>query len=418
MSVNNVKVDIEALSLSYDNLYRPESIIRDRYNSMLSSVFGVQQDLKDFSLDLRGFSSEIAQSKGEYLNVNDVTPYVVIVSPDQASAPLINGTFSFKEEFMRKVYTEAAPAINAVTAHEILWGSITNRVDNAQDVDELLRIDSISLNLDTPLGSIKRIKKLQGMHSDLKSLLLDDSRVNEMIDSHKKLNLMKYGDIRGMEIGAFPLTMAIGSFHTSLFGGTYVLKSKNGTLVVYNDDTKRTSTRDVRYVPTGSKKLMDTLFEEGFIEFNVSDDYLQAAKRSIEDSLMLKTGYDMLPKGVSPDMDERQVEIHRQRGLLKHALSLPNSWYEIHELIKLKENRSSREVIRDYVINCKPETKVKLAQAVHNKDLINQLLSRVDDNDTDFVRMAQSDRERLLQEFTSYSNNKKKYVCYQLTRRD
>ena len=423
----HLKPDMDALTLSYVNFFSLDQVLASRYTSVLQTIFNVTNTRQDFMVDLRGMSPELKQQFGSYLTMEEINPYTIILSPDQEQAPIIDPRFSFDEQFMHQIYQEAAHVIHAVTPNEALWGEINNGIDVLTGIEDLLHLNQISIRLETPLGTVGNVKKLNEMHASLRSYIQDTAKVNEMIEMHKKLRLLKYGDMRGVELnGVFPLTMDVGSYSTKLFGGTYIIRDpKEGTYLLHSLGSSKKNfkvPKDVNTMRADDPALVDMFYEVGFITYSVTKESCTQATREIEDAVLLANGYDFYPQGVSQEIDQGKFELERKRGLMRYAPKLPAAWHELRDLQQAFSETGGRGATgaryaeRISQVNlCSPDTKIKLAQAQKHDDVIRPLLSRLDRFNVNFRQRAALDADGLMKEFETFTVPKKKYVCYQLS---
>jgi hypothetical protein len=425
--VNNIKADLENLTIGFDNLFKPDDMAFSRYNSALATLFHVENTNRDITIDIRGYSPEIGKDKGKYLNITEVNPFVLIVSPDQYFAPLVDSAFSFKEKAVRFLYDKASNVINTLTTNEALWGALDNKLDMINDIRDLLLIDNVRIDLETPKSTLTKIRKLQEMHQNLEEYLLDDEKIKTMIAEHRHLNMDNYGDIREINInGKFPINYKVGSFFTKMFDGVHIIRYDEGkTLFVHNGDKKKKIfdlPEGVITIKTDSKNLLDTLFDEKLIYYDISEKSLESAKKDIEDSVLLDNGFDIFPQVITKDMGESIINLNRKRGLMTYANVLPKIWYDINDMLKdVKYGKISD--VRESIYSQSNDIKVTLAIVNENlddntKDTLNNLLLTLDNYPADYVKKAKYDRDNLIETFPAYNNTRKKYACYKLSKEE
>jgi len=282
------------------------------------------------------------------------------------------------------------------------------------------------MDLETPKGNISKIKKLQEMHENLKDYLLNDEKINTMIAEHRRLNIDSYGDVREIQInGKFPLYYNVGSYHTKMFGGVHLIRYDGQTLFVHNADKKKKSldlNQGVTPIRIDNKNLIDTLFNERLIHYNITEESLESVKREIEDSVLLNNGYDLFPEGITVDAGESTFDLNRKRGLMKYANVLPEIWNDVNEMIKeVKYGKLSN--VRSSMYAQSSDIKIKLTMVNDNldedtKDTLNNLLLSLDKYPADYVKKAKYDRDNLVESFPSYDTVRKKYACYKLSKED
>jgi len=379
-----MKINLERLALERNPPFNPDHSISLRYNTFLSGMFQIEPHKEGFTLDKRGLSPEMSIELGDYLTMREINPYLVIASPEQAKAPLTRQLFSFDNALLDQVYAQAGKIIANVTPNEVLWGEMENGVDILGSHNDLLRVDSVSVRLDTPLESLKKIKHLQEMHGRLRNYLPDDSRVSEMLELHKRLKLLRYDDVRGLEAnGVFPIKISVSSFHTALFGGVYVIRdsamrgkgrTKGDTLMIHQGDAEKAPNGVHSFSINDRNSIIAFLEDNDFVDYDYSDASVQNAMRAIEDRMLLDKGFDLVPDRETVESREK-YEFNRKRGIYKFADSLPSEWRRLNDLLTTVKRGN---VKKSEIAWLQPETRILMMVPQKQEDMVGRLLMDLD----------------------------------------
>ena len=102
----------------------------ERYNKALKA-FGVKPTkLKTFDIDKTGFSPQVSEELEDYsyLDPNGVNRRFIILTPDQASLPVVHTAFSNTDELMYEFFDGNGRAIKATTIKDVIFGEIEDSV--------------------------------------------------------------------------------------------------------------------------------------------------------------------------------------------------------------------------------------------------------------------------------------------------
>jgi len=87
-----------------------EGDLVENYNRALKAIIDKETSLKSFHVDKRGVSPEISKELGnDYLQCGPANRYIIVVTPDQKDASLLNEEYSFDHELFDSLY-ENCPA--------------------------------------------------------------------------------------------------------------------------------------------------------------------------------------------------------------------------------------------------------------------------------------------------------------------
>ena len=92
----------------------------DRYNRAMQHLCGKQTKLKDFHIDLSGYSPEIGDELGDplYLNPNGANRQFILLTTAQKEAPLLNIKFSTSRGILTEFIDKNEAQLFALTARD------------------------------------------------------------------------------------------------------------------------------------------------------------------------------------------------------------------------------------------------------------------------------------------------------------
>lgn len=143
-----------------------------RYNKALEG-FGLRPTaLTQFSIDMTGFSPEIAEELGDrdYLDPNRVNRRFIIMTPDQAELPCVHTSFSNTAALMHEFFNANSRAINAITIKDALYGEIEDSVSVVNDIDDLLSINEVRFRVLSAEDMLGKAAELRGLVDRLKKV--------------------------------------------------------------------------------------------------------------------------------------------------------------------------------------------------------------------------------------------------------
>jgi hypothetical protein len=210
---------------------------------------------------------------------------------------------------------------------------------------------------------------------------------------------LRLGDLRELPFeGPVELKMGIGSFHSDLFGGCYVLRDQESCLV-HGDDAGEPSELVSDILPCfrfGSPELVDYLQQQGFITMEPA--LIEQRIREMENELLLQQ-----------DLNPARVHFIQRRHALKQLRTLfPASYHELRDLLKIRGERKHRKKLPELINRCTPATRLKLAVAQRQPAFINRLLADIDP--TDCHRLYRYNTRRFQEIFGRATEPHKTYI--------
>ena len=172
----------------------------------------------------------------EYLDPDGVNRRFIILTPDQEFLPVVHTQFSNTEELMLNFFDKNKREIFALTIKDVLYGEIEDSVLKVEDIDDLLAIEEVEFQLQTPSNILGKRIDLQLMIDKLQKdpeAWRDDAMLKKMVTLAKVT-----GDVRTNELLPHELVFRHDAFWTSHFGGVYVFNDKDLITVIADPSAK------------------------------------------------------------------------------------------------------------------------------------------------------------------------------------
>lgn len=355
-------------------LFPVSGALAERYRTLLRDVLGLECRLETFSVDRGGFSPEVAVQLGpDYLRTGETSRLIIVLSPDQSRAALHRCGSSYERLVLERLYQEGRKLIGFLTFKHLLWGELDDRAGLVARPDDLLLVETVELELDT---QARDLEKLALFHRQAAELLRGDG-LNRDSSIHAMLHLRddlvrRLGDLRKLEFeGPLNLRMGVGSFHSDLFGGCYVLRDRE-TCLIHGDGEKAPGNLVSSCFPCfryQDPQLIDYLQQNEFVELR--SELIEQRIREMENELLLQQ-----------DLNPLRLHFVQRRYYLKQLRSLfPASYYELRDLLKIRSERKHRRRLGELMARCTPVTRLKLAAPLHQPAFVSRLLAEIDPSD-------------------------------------
>lgn len=252
-------------------LSSPEMIAR--YNACLKEMGIKPVDLPELSVDGMGFSPEVAAATGDryYLSHgSQVSHLAVIVTPEQRFKPIYFPINSFDRRLLNGYFDAFAPQITDITTNVAIGLDIAAVITRFESPIDLLSVDSVDVitTSDRLIETAREQKELVAKISGNNACWADNDLRDRLIASAKT-----HGDLRfrQLEIPDWRFE-PIEAFHTTAFGGVFVLRDLNGPdLIIIEDATHRKPKfKGVEAFYIGDDDLIDRLEKEKLVETDLS----------------------------------------------------------------------------------------------------------------------------------------------------
>ncbi|PST22339.1 hypothetical protein C7U60_14085 [Mesorhizobium plurifarium] len=385
-----------------------------RYNKALKG-FGLKPtELQRFSIDMTGFSPEIAEEIGDrdYLDPNRVNRRFIILTPAQAELPVVHTSFSNTAALMHEFFNANGRAINAITLKDALYGEIEDSVSVVEDIDDLLSINEVRfrvLSAEDMLGKATELRELVDRLKKVPNAWADDAMLGRMVELARTT-----GDIRQNVLVPDELVFRHEAFWANHFGGVYVFLDAKTTTVICDPSVpgfRRSRPWQVSYIAiTDHARIYD---------FLATTNRLQLPQASwVQESGLFQHRADMVIRGLvnaaDPNADLMHVDriwlqtwIHRNAALVARDGTYPF----IQEMTRAI---AATGTIR--MQDVAPENRFLLVRAApqhQDQWLVNRLVSELVPRD--FVSRFVFDKQGFYKAYEGYSENFREYVVATLT---
>ena len=317
----------------------------DRYNKALKG-FGLKPvDLTSFQIDMTGFSPEVAMEleDDDYLDPKGVNRRFIILSPDQASLPVVHTQFSNTEELMIDFFEKNAREIFAITIKDVLFGEIEDSILEVKTIDDLLAIEQVEFKLSTASDLLAQSARLRVLMERLvkdPEAWRDNDMLNQMVELAKVT-----GDIRTNQLLPREVVFRHNAFWTAHFGGVYIFNDRNKLTVIADPETRgfrRSRPWEVAYLDINNQaQVYRFLLESGRIDpprgsWIEKTGLLQQRARMLVINMMSNEDPSFDPEGVSnAQLDtwvKRNSDFVENDGallLLQFAVKQARNWSNI-----------------------------------------------------------------------------------------
>jgi hypothetical protein len=211
--------------LMFGNLIEVSSpALIERYNRALKHLTGKTTKLKDFHIDLSGYSPEVGDELNDdlYLNPNGANRQFILLTTAQKDAPLLNIKFSTSRGILTQFIETNEAQLFALTARDAVCGELQNSVYAVATPASLIEMRKITVEADTIGGHVADAGKLATLIERFRQEpdgWRDDVLIAEMIGLAKKT-----GDVTRVPISLPAMTFEQPNFWTSHFGGVYLFR--------------------------------------------------------------------------------------------------------------------------------------------------------------------------------------------------
>ncbi|NUS69234.1 MAG: hypothetical protein HOQ41_12835 [Ensifer adhaerens] len=385
-----------------------------RYNKALEG-FGLRPTaLAQFSIDMTGFSPEIAEELGDrdYLDPNRVNRRFIIMTPEQAELPVVHTSFSNTAALMHEFFNANSRAINAITIKDALYGEIEDSVSVVNDIDDLLSINEVRFRVLSAEDMLGKAAELRGLVDRLKKVptaWADDEMLTRMVELAKQT-----GDIRQNALVPDQLVFHHEAFWANHFGGVYVFLDDKTTTVICDPSVpgfRRSRPWQVSYIAINDHARI--------YDFLASTKRLQLPQASwVEDSGLYQHRADMVVRGLINENDPTadlanadriwlQTWMHRYAA----AVAKDGAYPFLQEMIRTVA--ATGTIRMQDVAPANRFMLVRAAPAHPDQWLVNRLISQLVPRD--FVSRFVFDKQGFYDAYERYSESFKEFVVATLT---
>ncbi|MEL7179090.1 MAG: DUF6638 family protein [Pseudomonadota bacterium] len=390
--------------LMFGNLIRVDSpVLVERYNRALKHLTGRQTEQKVFHIDISGYSPEVGDEldDGLYLNHQGVNRQFILLTTEQATAPLLNAKFSTSRGILRQFIEENRTELFALTARDAVAGELVNSVFVADTPAKLFDIRKIAIEADTTSGTVANAKKLGAMIDRFKNEpggWYDDVLIADMIGMAKKT-----GDVVRNPVALNQMSFGQENFWTDLFGGMYLFRGVAHPAAIVAGKTDDFDDLPVPFV-------FDFSDRSAIAKFLTLNDLVEPIleARGVDSAAILHQKMDFIVASVAAEMKEDLTGATRRdlrRLGRQYADKLPEAWQGLAALLRWAEEDGPWPTITSehpayfYTLRAKDHP---------DADLVNMLLAEL--TPLDIRQLFICHKEVFYRTYAGWSDEKRAYV--------
>ena len=390
--------------LMFGNLIRVDSpVLVERYNRALKHLTGKETGLDVFHIDISGYSPEIGDEFDDdlYLNHKGVNRQFILLTTEQASAPLLNAKFSTSRGILKQFIEENRAELFALTTRDAVAGELVNSVYEVSTPAKLFDVRKITIEADTTSGTVAAAAKLGEMIDRFKTEpdgWFDDVLIAEMIGMAKKT-----GDVVRNPVKLHQMSFAQDNFWTDHFGGIYLFRGVPHPAAIVSGDKATIGELPIPHV-------MDLTDRSAIAKFLSLNDLVEpiVEARGVDAAAILHQKMDFIVASVAAAMKEDLTGATRRdlRALGRHhADKLPDAWKGLAALLRWAEEDgpwpkiTSEHEAYFYTLRAKDHA---------DADLVNMLLAEL--TPLDIRQLFICHKEVFYHAYAGWPEEKKAYV--------
>ncbi|MCK0096180.1 hypothetical protein MWU60_11410 [Yoonia sp. F2084L] len=390
--------------LMFGNLIRVDSpVLVERYNRALKHLSGRETKLDVFHIDISGYSPEVGDELDDplYLNHRGVNRQFILLSTDQATAPLLNAKFSTSRGILRQFIEDNRAELFALTARDAVAGELVNSVYVADTPAKLFDIRKVAVEADTTTGTVAAAAKLGTLIDRFKDDpdgWYDDVLIAEMIGMAKQT-----GDVVRNPVALQQMSFAQDNFWTDHFGGMYVFRGVAHPAVI-----TAAPKEDVGDLPIPF--TFDFQDRSAIAKFLTLNDLVEPIMdaRGVDAAAILHQKMDFIVASVAAEMQEDLAGATRRdlrRLGRRYADKLPEAWQGLAALVRWAEEDGPWPTITSE----HPAYFYTLRAKAHpDADLVNMLLSEL--TPLDIRQLFICHKEVFYRTYADWPDEKRAYV--------
>ncbi|SFR31967.1 hypothetical protein SAMN04488005_0219 [Yoonia tamlensis] len=391
--------------LMFGNLIRVDSpVLVERYNRALMHLTGKQTQQDVFHIDISGYSPEIGDEFDDtlYLNHAGVNRQFILLSTEQARAPLLNAKFSTARGILKQFITENRAELFALTARDAVAGELVNSVYLADSPARLFDIRKVRIEADTTTGTVAMADKLGRLIDRFKTeqdAWFDDVLIAQMIGMAKQT-----GDVMRNPVRLQQMEFDQENFWTDLFGGIYLFRGVEHPAAISAKDKEDLGKLPIEF-------LFDLTDRSAIAKFLKLNDLVEPIidARGVDAAAILQQKMDFIVMEVAATMGENLTGATRRdlrRLGRQYAKLLPEAWQGLAALVRWAEEDgpwpkiTSEHPAYFYTLRAKPHA---------DADLVNMLLAEL--TPLDIRQLFICHKEVFYRAYATWPDEKRAYVA-------
>lgn len=388
----------------FGNLIRVDSpILVERYNRALNHLTGLKTDLDVFHIDISGYSPEIGDVLGDdlYLNHNGVNRQFILLTTEQATAPLLNAKFSSSRGILKQFILQNRAELFALTTRDAVAGEMVNSVFVADRAARLFDIRLVRIEADTTAGTVATAAQLGKLIDRFKTepdAWHDDVLIAQMIGMAKET-----GDVIRNPINLREMEFAQDNFWTDHFGGIYLFRGVDHPAAIVAGDKAAVGDMPIAFTFSLSERSAIAKF----LHLNDLVEPIVSA-RGVDAAAILQQKMDFIVAAVAADMGEDLGGATRRdlrRLGRQFANKLPDAWQGLAALVRWAESDAPwPRITSDH-----PAYFYTLRAKAHpDADLVNMLLAEL--TPLDVRQLFICHKDAFYRAYATWPAAKKEYV--------
>lgn len=379
-------------------------VLVERYNRALKRLTGKQTELRDFHIDISGYSPEIGDEFGDdlYLNHHGVNRQFILLTTEQKTAPLLNAKFSTSRGILRQFIDANEAQLFALTARDGVAGELVNSVYALDTPARLLDIGHVTIEADTTDGAVASAQKLGGMIDRFMTgdgAWHDDVLIADMITLAKDT-----GDITRNPLTLKTMTFDQDNFWTAHLGGVYVFRDVKSEAAIAMTDKAALGDLPIDVVMGSDQRSAIAQF----LKVNeLAEPIIEA--RGIDSAAILRQKMDFVVADVATALGEDLTGATRRdlRNMGRRFYDkLPLAWRGLADLVRWAEDGGpwpridSEHPAYFYTLRAKDHK---------DADLVNMLLAEL--SPMDVRQLFICHKEAFYTAYSGWPDAKKAYVA-------
>ena len=390
--------------LMFGNLIRVDSpVLVERYNRALNHLSGRKTSQKVFHIDISGYSPGIGDELGDdlYLNHKGVNRQFILLTTEQATAPLLNAKFSTSRGILRQFIEENRTELFALTARDAVAGELVNSVYVADTPAKLFDIRKVAIEADTTGGTVAAAAKLGEMIDRFKTEpdgWYNDVLIADMIGMAKQT-----GDVVRNPVALRQMSFGQENFWTDHFGGMYIFRGVPHPAAIVAQPKEEVG-------PLPTPFTFDLNDRSAIAKFLTLNDLVEPIldARGVDAAAILHQKMDFIVASVAAEMKENLAGATRRdlRRLGRaYADRLPEAWQGLAALLRWAEEDgpwpkiTSEHPAYFYTLRAKSHL---------DADLVNMLLAEL--TPLDIRQLFICHKEVFYRAYASWPDEKRAYV--------
>ncbi len=297
-----------------------------RYNACLRDMNLLETTLAEFQIDRMGWSPEIAAEQQDhyYLSHGDANPLAIVLTPDQAYAPIYFPMHSFDWKLMEQWFSMHRTQIADLTKDTAIWLDIDQEVDLYRVPKDLLMVSEVLVRAHTPCGLMQKADKQQALA--LRWLNEKDAHLNGVLIQKLEESAVADGDLRHRHLVVRDMQYSdVVDFYSRVFGGIFVLRSRNKKPLIF---AREKEVVDDHTTFAADESALARLIKQQYVQNEIAwwQEHLYRLKVVAESFLV-----EVLDAH-EPYLDFTELNDAKRRGLVVKYQDELQTYFELEEL--------------------------------------------------------------------------------------